>query len=53
MTRKSRRVSLLGQRLIREAKIKKGWKISEDNPRLIKEASRFLLIQYAKKRIFK
>jgi hypothetical protein len=48
MNKKIWRVSLSGQRLIQEAKNQKGWKISEDDPRPLQEASRFLLIQYAK-----
>lgn len=48
MSGKSWRVSSSGQLLIQQAKIKKGWKTSEDDPRPLKEASKFLLIQYAK-----
>ena len=48
MSRQSFRVSARGKRKIKEARNRKGWKISIDDPRPLQAASKFIIEEYAK-----
>lgn len=48
MNKRSFRVSLAGKQKIQEARNKKGWKISQDDPRSLQAASLYLINEYAR-----
>ena len=48
MNKRSFRVSIAGKQKIKEARTKKGWKISQDDPRSLQAASLYLINEYAR-----